>query len=118
MRPVLLSVIVAAATAALPAGAQIYRWADERGAINYTSVPPGAGIFRSPGWKQVIPVSGLCPRRRVSAARCCPALPPPPAARTKRAARHVDRATIEALGLALAAREPMFHRPFLALREG
>ena len=44
VRPVLLSVIVATATAALPAGAQIYRWADERGAINYTSVPPGAGI--------------------------------------------------------------------------
>lgn len=104
MRPVLLSVIVATVIAALPAGAQIYRWVDERGVINYAGVPPGAGIpvtrleagdstvrtFPAP-----IPVS-----RPV-----LPALPPLPPPAPNAPPGNVDRATLEALGLALAARD-------------
>jgi hypothetical protein len=95
--------MVATATAAVPAGAQIYRWADERGAINYTSVPPGAGIRVTRLEAGDSSIRPLPAPARVSGPML-PALPPPPPPAPSGPPGNVDRATIEALGLALAAR--------------
>jgi hypothetical protein len=76
---------------------------DERGAINYTSVPPGAGIQVTrleAGNFSIRPLPAPSPVSRP----VLPTLPPPPPPAPSGPPGNVDRATIEALGLALAAR--------------
>jgi hypothetical protein len=43
MRPIEVGLVACALAAALPASAQVYRWVDERGVINYAAKPPGDG---------------------------------------------------------------------------
>lgn len=43
MRPIEVGFVLCALAAALPASAQVYRWVDDRGVINYAAKPPGDG---------------------------------------------------------------------------
>ncbi len=43
MRPIRIAFVVCALAAAVPASAQVYRWVDDRGVVNYASKPPGDG---------------------------------------------------------------------------
>jgi hypothetical protein len=43
MRPIRLAVLLCALAAAAPASAQVYRWVDDRGIVNYAAKPPGDG---------------------------------------------------------------------------
>jgi hypothetical protein len=40
MRPIALSLLFCSLAAAVPASAQIYRWVDDRGVVNYANKPP------------------------------------------------------------------------------
>lgn len=42
-RPIELLFVVCAFAAAVPASAQVYRWVDDRGVVNYAAKPPGDG---------------------------------------------------------------------------
>ncbi|MCL4800896.1 MAG: DUF4124 domain-containing protein [Burkholderiales bacterium] len=80
MRPIRIS-LLAIALAAAPAHAQIYRWVDTRGIVNYSNVQPApaAGAVRidlqpgneAPGGSPARPVE-LPPAARVPAARGFP----------------------------------------------
>ena len=99
MRPVLLCALVAAAYAvALPAAAQVYRWVDERGVVNYTSLRPPAGV-------QVTRLDTHASRNNaISESVHGPALPPLPPPAASAPPGDVDRATVEAVGRTLALR--------------
>ena len=47
LRAILLTSVLAAVLAAVPAYAQIYKWVDEHGVTNYSSEPP-AGLKGGP----------------------------------------------------------------------
>lgn len=105
MRPALLCVSVATAIAAVPAAAQVYRWVDERGVVNYTGVSPGAAIpvtRLEAGSASARPLTAPVP---VSRPALPLPLPPPPPPAPSVPPGNVDRATLEALGSALAARD-------------
>ena len=99
MRLLVFSAILAAGTATLPAAAQVYRWVDERGVVNYASVPP-AGV------QATRVATEASPNRSVDASPATTvwAMPRslPPVASTPPG--DVDRATLDAVGRALAAR--------------
>ena len=42
-RPIELLFVVCALLAAVPASAQVFRWVDDRGVVNYAAKPPGDG---------------------------------------------------------------------------
>lgn len=76
MRLIGLGFIVCALAAAVPASAQVYRWVDNRGVINYASTPPGDGraavrIDQLDSRVSIIPTAP-----RASRASPAPALPP------------------------------------------
>jgi hypothetical protein len=102
MRPLLLSLLLC--TAALPVEAQVYRWVDDRGVINYGNKPPerAGRITRLNGEESRL---SIVPGAVRAAA---PSLPPDPAAPTSAAPSAIDRATAEAAGRALAERERCF----------
>jgi hypothetical protein len=100
MRTSVIGISLAVAFTALPAAAQIYRWVDERGVINYASTPPAPGVRvtrlgRHDALGRRAPAVPPVPRPKL------PPLPPPAASGPP---GDVDRATIEALGRTLAAR--------------
>jgi hypothetical protein len=46
--PALASILAASLLLAAPAGAQMYKWTDEKGRVNYTSTPPPGKIKADP----------------------------------------------------------------------
>lgn len=98
MRPLLLTALITLAAAASTATAQIYRWVDQGGVVNYTNVPPAAGVQvtrldRREARASPVPDSSYRP--------LLPALPSPAPSTPP---GDVDRATLEMLGRTLAAR--------------
>jgi hypothetical protein len=93
---------LAIAAAAIPATAQVYRWVDARGVVNYTNVPPPNGVQatrvevaepRATG----LPAIGALPSRHSK-------LPPAPPPAASGPPGDIDRATLDALGRTLAER--------------
>ena len=99
MRPLVFSAIFAAAVAALPAAAEVYRWVDERGVVNYANVPP-AGVNATRIETEALPNRSFVASPPLTA--WATQQPRPPTASTPPG--HVDRATLDAVGRALAAR--------------
>jgi Domain of unknown function (DUF4124) len=97
MRTTVAATLVFLSLAGLPAQAQIFRWVDERGVVNYASAPP-AGVRATPvdtGGQPPVPSApsaarSLLPRLPLTVASAPPG--------------DVDRATLNALGRALEAR--------------
>jgi len=99
MRLLVFSAILAVGTVALPAAAQVYRWVDERGVGTYASAPP-AGVQAT---RVATEPSANRPALTVPAATVwAMPRPLPPVASTPPG--DVDRATLDAVGRALAAR--------------
>jgi Domain of unknown function (DUF4124) len=99
IRTLLSSTLVAIMAAAVPATAQVYRWVDDRGVVNYTNVAPPSGV-------QVTRLEANDPRISalpVPSSRL-PTLPPLPPPAASAPPGEVDRATVAAVGHALAAR--------------
>lgn len=103
MRPLALALSACMLAAAVPVGAQIYRWTDERGGITYGSHPPpgaarptrldvGASRQGSPG----------VPASRLSAVREPPGVAVPAPSTFPGT---VDTSTVAAMGKALALQE-------------
>lgn len=105
MRPLVLSLLLCAA--ALPVQAQVYRWVDDRGVINYGNKPPerAGRVTRLNGDESRLSIVPAAPRLAHAAA---PSLPPAPVPLTNAAPSAIDRATVEAAGRAVAERERCF----------
>ena len=78
MRPIELGFVVCALVAAVPASAQVYRWVDDGGVINYASRPPGDGrpavrVDRQESRISIIPTA---PRGPLTSLPPAAALPP------------------------------------------
>lgn len=72
MRLIGMGFVVCALAAAVPASAQVYRWVDDRGVINYASKPPGDGrstvrIDQQESRVSIIPTAPRTPRGAVAA---------------------------------------------------
>lgn len=101
-----LSLLFVAAVAA-PAHAQVYRWVDDRGVVNYSSKSPSNvnGVARIDAYDTRLSiVHGAALPARAEGAR----MPPTPVALTSSPPGYVDRATLEAAGRTLADRERCF----------
>ena len=99
IRTLLSSALVAIIAAAVPATAQVYRWVDDRGVVNYTNVAPPSGVQVTrleSSDARISALPGLAFRR--------PTLPPLPPPAASAPPGDVDRATVAAVGHALAAR--------------
>ena len=77
MRPIELGFVVCALAAAVPASAQVYRWVDDRGVINYASKPPGDGraavrVDRMESRISIIPTAPRGPRAPLPPAAALP----------------------------------------------
>jgi len=95
MRPIEWGFVVCALAAAVPASAQVYRWVDDRGVINYAAKPPGDGrptvrVDRQESRISIIPTAPRGPRALLP-----PAAALPPAAPSFPG--FVDQATVGAL---------------------
>lgn len=99
MRPILLSALAGALVLlALPAGAQIYRWVDERGVVNYASRPPADGVraVRVDQAESRISVIPMAPRARDP-------VPPLSSAVAPGFPGAVDQATVATLASSMSA---------------
>jgi hypothetical protein len=100
------SVLFFAAVAA-PAHAQVYRWVDDRGVVNYSSKSPSNanGVVQIDAYDTRLSiVHGATRPARADGLR----VPPTPAALTSSPPGYVDRATLEAAGRTLVDRERCF----------
>jgi Domain of unknown function (DUF4124) len=102
MRPVRLVFVICALAATVPANAQVYRWVDDRGVVNYASKPPGDGRprVRIDHLESRISVIPIAPRASST--------PLPPGAALPQAQRTfpgmVDQATLGSLSPDVRAR--------------
>jgi hypothetical protein len=104
MRPIALSLLILGLVAALPVNAQIYRWVDDRGVVNYANQRPESTnrairIDTQESRLSVIPAPG---GRRENAAA------PPPASVRAEFPSDVDRATMARADSALQWRARCF----------
>jgi hypothetical protein len=81
MRPIELGFVVCALAAAVPASAQVYRWVDDRGVINYASKQPGDGrpvvrVDRLESRVSIIPTAPRGPRAPLPSAAALPPASP------------------------------------------
>ena len=98
--------VLLVAAAAAPAYAQVYRWVDDRGVVNYANKSPSNmnGVARIDAYDTRLSiVHGSAPARGEGAR-----VPPTPAVLTSSPPGYVDRATLEAAGRTLADRERCF----------
>jgi hypothetical protein len=114
MRPIALSLLFCSLATALPASAQIYRWVDDEGVVNYANTPPAPA-------NRAIRIDPQAPRVGV-----IPAAPrvarvgvaPPPSAPADFPSR-IDRATVANLQGTLERHErPLVQADLRPLSQG
>jgi hypothetical protein len=80
MRPIELGFVLCAVAAAVPASAQVYRWVDDRGVVNYASKPPADGrpTLRIDQQESRVSIIPTAPRGPLTPAPSAVALPSAP----------------------------------------
>jgi hypothetical protein len=106
MRPIALSLLFCSLATALPATAQIYRWVDDLGVVNYANRPPAQASRAVRIDTQESRVSVMPTAPRVARAGVAP--PPSVLAAPADFPSRIDRATVANLQGALEWRERCF----------
>jgi len=109
MRPSVLAALLSAATASaafhLPAHAQVFRWVDATGVVNYGASPPKQGnAVMLTAESSRLSVVSAAPLQRASAGAALPGTTP----RSVPVAGLVDRSTLGDVSRTLAVRERCF----------